>query len=41
MFRPKITLEMKAVRETGAKSCLKNVRNYVESVVHSDTQRFW
>jgi len=29
MFLPKITPEMKAVRETGAKSCLKNVRYYV------------
>ena len=27
---------MKAVRESGAKSCLKNVKNYVESVVYSD-----
>lgn len=32
---------MKTVRESGAKTCLKNVRNYVESVVYSDAQRFW
>ena len=40
MFRPKITQEMKTLRENGALTCLSNVEQYVKSVAYSDTQRF-
>jgi len=40
MFRPKITSEMKVIRENGARSCLEDIWKYVTAVAYSDTQRF-
>ena len=40
MFRPKITEEMRVVRQIGAKNCLKNIEIYLQDVAYGDTQRF-